>query len=101
MWRLPRHEINRKGAECLVKLHFLKESYAGVNVLVHDLVDVDKIHALAVVGDQLLNEWAALQTFLMAGVESLRCVEQFDGHHSLGVLSHAVALGGCVGTHAH
>ena len=69
-------------------------------MLVHDLVDIDEIHAFAVVGDQLFDECAALQALLMAEVECLGGVEQLDSKHPLGVLAHAVALGGGIASHA-
>ena len=71
-----------------------------MDVLVHDFVDVDEVDALAVVGDHLLHLRAALETFLMTEVEGLSGVEELDGQHALGVLTHLVALGGGVATHA-
>ena len=72
-----------------------------MDVLVHDLVDVDKVHALAVVGNHLFDEGAALQSFLVTEVEGLCGIEKLDGEDAFGVLGHALALGGCVGAHTH
>ena len=83
-----------------VEFHFLQEADAGVYVLVHDLVDVDKVHTLAVVGHKTLDEGAALETFLMAEVECLSGIEKLDGHDALGVFHDLVAFGGCVAAHA-
>ena len=80
--------------------HFLEEFDAGMDVFVHDLVDVDKVDAFAVVGHEVLDEGAALETFLMTEVESLGCIEEFDGEDTLGVFHYAVAFGGCVAAHA-
>ena len=82
-----------------LQCHFLEEADAGVDVLVHDLVDVDEVDALAVVGDHLLDSGAALEAFLMTEVEGLGGVEELDGEDALGVLAHLVALGGGVATH--
>ena len=71
-----------------------------MDVFVHDLVDVHKVDHLAVVGHHLLDERAALEAFLVTEVEGLGGVEELDGQHALGVLAHAVALGGGVATHA-
>ncbi len=71
-----------------------------MDVAVHHLVDVDKVDDFAEVGEELLDEWAALESFLMAEVEGLGCVEELDGEHAFDVLHHAVALGGCVAAHA-
>lgn len=80
--------------------HLLQEFHAAVDVLVHDLVDVDEVDTLAVVGNHLLNLWAALKAFLMTEVECLGSVEELDGEDALGVLAHLVALRGGVATHA-
>ena len=83
-----------------VEFHFLQEADAGVYVLVHDLVDVDKVHALAVVGHKTLDEGAALETFLVTEVECLSGIEEFDGHDALGVFHDLIALCGSVAAHA-
>ena len=57
--------------------HFLEEADAVVDVLVHDLVDVDEVDALAVVGDHLFDLGAAVEAFLMTEVEGLSGVEEF------------------------
>ena len=81
--------------------HLLEEGDAGMDVAVHDFVDVDEVDALSVVCDHLLDKGTALETFLMAEVEGLGGIEKLDGEDALGVLGHAVALGGGVASHAH
>ena len=83
-----------------VEFHLLQEADAGVYVLVHDLVDVDKVHALAVVGHKTLDEGAALETFLVTEVECLGSIEKLDGHDALGVFHDLIALCGSVAAHA-
>ena len=84
----------------LVEFHVLEELDAGVDVFVHDLVDVDEVDAFAVVGDEFFNEGAALEAFLMAEVEGLSCIEEFDGHDAFGVFHNLIAFCCSVATHA-
>ena len=84
----------------LVEFHLLEETDAGVDVLVHNLVDVDEVDGLAVVGNEVLDEGAALKSFLVTEVEGLSGIEEFDGHDTFGVFHYAVALGGSVAAHA-
>ena len=90
----------RRGGDggLLVKLHALQEVDAGVDMLVHDLVDIDEVDYLAIVGNEILDEGAALEG--AAELESLCCVEEFDGQYSFGVLGDAVGLGRGVASHA-
>ena len=81
--------------------HRLEEGDAGVDVLVHHLVDVHEVDNLAEVSKELLDEGAALQAFLMAKVEGLGSVEKLDSQHALHVLHDAVAFCCGVATHAH
>ena len=69
-------------------------------VLVHDLVNVDEVDGFAVVGNKVFDEGAALESFLVAEVESLCGVEEFNGHDTLGVFHDLVALGGSIAAHA-
>lgn len=81
--------------------HLLQEFDAAVDVAVHHFVDVNKIDLLAEVGNKFLDNWAALETFLMAEIESLSCIEKLDGEYALGVFANAIAFCGCVATHAY
>ena len=50
-------------------LHLLQEFDAGVDMLVHNLVDVDKVDGLAEAGKHILDERAALQKDAQSRIE--------------------------------
>ena len=81
----------------LVELHALQEVDAGMDMLVHNLVDIDEVDYLAIVGNEILDEGAALER--AAELESLGGVEEFDGENAFGVLCDAVGLGGGIAAH--
>ena len=93
--------LSRYNDISLLHRHFLQEFDARVDVLEHHFVDVNKIDLLAEVGNKFLDDWAALETFLMAEIESLSCVEKLDGEYAFGILANAIAFCGCVATHAY
>ena len=80
-------------------VHLLQECNAGVDVLVHDLIDIYEVYDLAVVGYEIFHEWAALER--TAEFECLCCVEEFDCQYAFYVFHNLVAFGGCVGAHGN